>query len=181
MKLTPLDVQQQQFPRRALGYDRDEVRTFLEFVGREYQEAITQLAAREEEGRRQQDELFRFREREDMLKEALVTAQRISEDMRVQAKKEADLVVAEAEMKGERIVHHAHSRLLAILEEITDVKRQRVQLQESLRHVLATHQKLLEVESPSKDGEEQVSYLGPKKITLEAPTLAPKATLAKKE
>lgn len=185
MNLTPLDIQQQQFPRGMTGYVMKEVRTFLEFVSREYQAALTLLSAKESEVRRLEEEVYRYKEREDMLKEALVTAQRLTEDMRVQAKKEADLVIAEAEMKGERIIHHAHSRMLTILEEITDLKRERVKLTESLRHVLSTHSKLLEVGEGGKENDESVSYLGAKKVVLEAPTLSAslmsKPALAKKE
>jgi len=172
MNLTPLDIQQQQFPRGMTGYVMKEVRTFLEFVSREYQTALTALSARESDVRRLEEELFRYKEREDMLKEALVTAQRLAEDMRVQAKKEADLVIAEAEVKGERIIHHAHSRMLSILEEITDLKRERVKLAEGLRHVLSTHSKLLDVvDGGGRENEDPVSYLGAKKIVLEAPSL----------
>ena len=173
MNLTPLDIQQQQFPRGMTGYVMKEVRTFLEFVSREYQTALTILSAKESDVRRLEEELFRHKEREDMLKEALVTAQRLAEDMRVQAKKEADLVIAEAEMKGERIIHHAHSRMLSILEEITDLKRERVKLTEGLRHLLSTHYKLLDLaEGGGKESEEPVTYLGAKKIMLEPPTLS---------
>lgn len=178
MKLTPLDMQQQQFPNGAFGYQKKEVRTFLEFVSREFETLLAQQKEQQTELRRLEDELFKYREREDMLKEALVTAQRIAEDTRAQAKKESDLVIAEAEMKAERIIHHAHTRLLAILEEITDMKRQRIQLEEGLRQIISTHQKLLDAgrEQPSpREGanDEQVTYLDRARsrgVTLEPAT-----------
>ena len=82
-------------------------------------------------------------------------------------------VVAEAEMKGERFIHHAHSRLLSILEEITDLKRQRIQLTESLRQVLNTHHTLLDVTGGTSERDDPVTYLGAKKIVHGAPTLPP--------
>lgn len=160
MKLTPLDIQQQRFPRAVSGYDKKEVHAFLEFVSREVESLLTEVGQLRERIGRQDDELFRYREREETLKEALVTAQKMAEDMRGQAKKESDLVIAEAEMKAERIIHSAHGRLLQILEEIGDLKRQRVQLVASIRQVLETHSKILDSEPQEKTPEdESVTYL----------------------
>lgn len=164
MKLTPLDIQQQRFPRAMGGYDKKEVHAFLEFVSHEVESLLTEVGQLRERIGRQDDELFRYREREETLKEALITAQKMSEDMRVQAKKESDLVIAEAEMKAEKIIHSAHGRLLQILEEISDLKRQRVQLVAQLRQVLETHTKLIESEpeqqkSAPKEDDESVTYL----------------------
>ena len=162
MKLTPLDIQQQRFPKSVMGFDKLEVQGFLEFVSREFENLLSELAQQKERISRQDDELFRYREREETLKEALVTAQKMSEDMKTHAKKESDLVIAEAEMKAERIVHSAHGRLLQILEEIGDLKRQRVELVSSLRQVLDVHTKLLDVaphEKPNESSSEQVTFL----------------------
>jgi cell division initiation protein len=162
MKLTPLDIQQQRFPKRVMGIDGKEVTTFLEMASRELEAVLSELAHQKEKNARLDDELFRYREREETLKEALVTAQKMSEDMKSQAKKESDLIIAEAEMKAERIVHSAHGRLLQILEEIGDLKRQRVELVSSIRHVIDTHHKLLDVapaEKASEAANEQVTFL----------------------
>src|SRR5262249_51474914 len=147
--------------KSTFGFDKKEVQGYLEFVAREFETLLTELGQARERVGRQDEELFRFREREETLKEALVTAQKMSEDMRVQAKKEADLVIAEAEMKAERIIPSAHGRLLQILEEIGDLKKQRVQLVEGLKHVLSTHQKLLEQEPATRSSgdDESVTYL----------------------
>jgi cell division initiation protein len=162
MKLTPLDIQQQRFPKSVMGFDKKEVQGFLEFVSREFENLLSELAQQKERISRLDDEMFRYREREETLKEALVTAQKMAEDMKAHAKKESDLVIAEAEMKAERIVHSAHGRLLQILEEIGDLKRQRVELVSGLRQVLDVHGKLLEATAPEKTSEnasEQVTFL----------------------
>ncbi len=162
MKLTPLDIQQQRFPKAGFGFDKKEVQSFLEFVSREFEALLSEIAQQRERLSRLDDELFRYREREETLKEALVTAQKMTEDIKGQAKKESDLIIAEAEMKAERIVHAAHGRLLQILEEIGDLKRQRVELVSALRHVLDTHEKLLDATAPEKTAEahaEQVTFL----------------------
>lgn len=170
MKLTPLDIQQQRFPKAALGYDKKEVEAFLEFIGRDVEAALFELGAQKERTARLEDELFRYREREETLKEALVTAQKMSEDMRVAAKKEAELIIADAEMKAERIIHSAHGRLLQILDEISDMKRQRIQLHSGLKQVLETHRKLLEATSDERaEHDSEVTYLRTKRAPQEVP------------
>jgi cell division initiation protein len=180
MKLTPLDIQQQRFPRGLSGYDKKEVHSFLEFVSREVESLLTEVGHLRERIGKQDDELFRYREREETLKEALVTAQKMAEDMRTQAKKESDLIIAEAEMKAERIIHSAHGRLLQILEEISDLKRQRVQLVASIRQVVETHSKLLDSEPQEKAQEEEsVTYLRTKSPLPPPVPAAPLPEMAK--
>ena len=179
MKLTPLDIQQQRFPRAFSGYNNKEVHSFLEFVSREVEGLLTETGHLRERIGKQDDDLFRFREREETLKEALITAQRMSEDMKLQAKKEADLIIAEAEMKAERIIHSAHGRLLQILEEIGGLKRERVQLVAGIRQVIETHSKLLDVQPTDKAAEdESVTYLRTKAPRPGVPE-APLPTLEK--
>lgn len=145
MKLTPIDIQQQQFSRRVRGLDAREVASFLELVAGQVEELMREHRTQRDELRQQERELAQFREREQALKETMLTAQRVTEDLREQAKKEAELVVSEAELKAEKIMHNAHSRVVKILEDINELKRQRAQLLAGMRGVIGTHTKLLDV------------------------------------
>lgn len=156
MKLTPLDIQQQQFRRELSGFDRREVNAFLELISHEVARLTGELNELKADMRRSARELEEYKARESTLKEAMLTAQRAIEEIREQAQKEAQLVVSESELKAERIIHHAHTRVTKILEEVGELRRQRARAIEEMRGILKTHSRLLEVhdDMAAEDGPE---------------------------
>ncbi len=147
MKLTPLDIQQQQFRTALWGFDSKEVDAFLELIAGEFERLVRENNAVRDQLRQRESDIEDYRSREETLKETMVTATRMSDDIRENAKKEADIVVARAEAQGEQIVQNAHNRLVRVLEDLDELKRQRAQLSASLRSVLDSHTQLLEAMS----------------------------------
>lgn len=162
MTITALDITQRQFRRTLRGYDPDEIQAFLsevasafEALARETQQIRDQLAHKDEviEG---------HAGRERMIHETLLTAQRACEDIRESARREADAMIADAELQAERIVQGAHGRFQKIVDEIHEMKRQRVQLAAQIRSVLRAHDKLLEAFGDG-EREDRVEFLPAKK------------------
>ena len=145
MKLTPIDIQQQHFARSFRGYDSREVDSFLELVGEQMGALSREVNELKSELRRSQQEVFEHREREATLREAMLTAQQAIDEIRDQAQKEAQLIVSEAELTSEKILHNAHTRVSQILEEISELRRQRTRAIEEVRGVVNIHLKLLDV------------------------------------
>ncbi len=144
MKLTPLDIQQQQFRNVLWGFDPKEVDAFLDVVATEFEGLIRANNAVKEDVKRQENELLQFRERERNLKETMMTATRITEDIKQNARKEAEIVIAQAEGQAEQIIQNAHTRLARVIDEIDELKRQKAQFEETLRSLIQTHAKLLD-------------------------------------
>jgi cell division initiation protein len=144
------------------------VQGFLELLAAEFEDVVKENIGLKEELRRTQVELERHLERERALQQTLVTAQRVSEDLRDAAKKEAEIVVAEAELQSEKIVHAAHQKLVQVVDDINELKRQRSRFEAELRALVSGHLKLLESIAPP-EGEapvrvdDNVSFLAPKK------------------
>jgi cell division initiation protein len=147
MKITPLDIQQHEFQRSLFGLDPREVRNFLDLVRETVEELVRENAAIREEMTRREGEVHRYRERERLLQETLLTAQRLSEDLKASAHKEAEIIVSQAELRGEKILHNAHQRLVKFFEEIQELKRQKIQFQTGMKRLLDWHQKLLEAQA----------------------------------
>ncbi len=153
MKLTPIDIQQQQFRRELRGFDRREVQSFLDLVSQQVGELVRENTELKVAMRRAEHEIEAHRDRETTLREAMLTAQRAIEEIREQARKEAELVVSEAEVRAEKIVHNAHGRVTKILEEVAELKRQRARAIEELRGILQTHVRLLDLHDQSIERE----------------------------
>ena len=144
MKVTPLDIQQQTFRRGIRGYDLREVEEFLNLLRGEFEGQILENQKLKEELNRLKSLVNEYRSKEDILKSAIITAQKITEDVRANALKEARIVLSEAELKAEDIIREAQVRLGEILNEIKELKRQKLQFETNLRSEIETHLKLLE-------------------------------------
>jgi cell division initiation protein len=69
--------------------------------------------------------------------------------MKDNARKSAELIIAEAEVKAEKILNNAHNRLVQLHEDISELKRQRTQIEVQIGSIVEAHSKLLDL---SKEG-----------------------------
>jgi cell division initiation protein len=162
MNITPLDITQKQFRRVFRGLDAEEVEAFLALVAVEFEALVKDVLALREDNHRKAEEIADFRSRERALQETLVTAQKASEEIRDAARKEAEITISDAELQAEKIVQAAHARFLRIVDDINELKRQRVQFETNVRTLVESHVKLLDAfREPAR--EEAVQYIPARK------------------
>ena len=149
MNLTPLDIQQQKFKTRFRGFDIREVDAFLEQVAGVLEGLQRTHKDLQEEVRRLELEIQGYRKREETFKRALLNSQKVLDQMKDNARKSAELIIAESEVKAEKILNKAHNRLAQLHEDIAELKRQRMQIEVQIGAVIEAHGKLLEI---SKEG-----------------------------
>ncbi len=141
-----MDIQQKQFHLRLKGFDIREVDAFLAEVAEEVEAIIRDQMALKEELHHKELDLQRLREAETTLKNTLLTTQQVIEEMKNNAKKEAELIIREAEDRAEAAMEEAHRRLAQISEEIVSLKRERRIFMEKLRGLIEMHLRLLELD-----------------------------------
>ncbi|MBC8414669.1 MAG: DivIVA domain-containing protein [Nitrospira sp.] len=144
MRITPLDIQQKQFSRRFKGFDMEEVDSFLELIREEMEELLRDNANLREESRRFEKQLKEYKNIETTLKDTLISTQQMVEDYKLTAKKDADLLKKEAEMEAEIMIRDAHTKVVKIHEDITDLKGVRRHFKEELRRLIESHLGMLE-------------------------------------
>lgn len=125
MNLTPLDIRKQSFQKTFRGYDPDEVQAFLEMAAEGFERLTRENIEMREERSGLKAEVERYREMETTLQEMLRTAQQTADEVRQNARKEAGLIVKEAEITANRSVERARSLVRDIRSEIVDLKNQR--------------------------------------------------------
>ena len=146
MKITPLDIQQQQFKGKMLGgLDPNDVDSFLQVVSQEMESLVRENTELKEQSRTTALQVEELSQRETNLRETMLAAQRITEEMKNNAQKEANLVVSEAELKGERILADAEMRLSQLNSQIHEVRRQKLQFEMALKSLIETHLKMLSI------------------------------------
>ena len=149
MNITPLDIQQQKFKTKIRGFDVREVDAFLEQMANVFESLQRTHKHLQEEVRRLELEIQGYRKREETFKRALLNSQKVLDQMKDNARKSAELIIAEAEVKAEKILNNAHNRLAQLHEDISELKRQRTQIEVQIGSIVEAHSKLLEL---SKEG-----------------------------
>lgn len=145
MRITPIDIQQQQFKSRLMGYDKAGVDQFLEILAGEIERLLRQNQDLQEDLARSKSALAEMREREATLKETLLTTQKVTDELKANARREAELVLADAEIRAERVMRNAEDRRLQLIEEIQEIKRQKIDFETSLRSLLEKHVRMLDL------------------------------------
>jgi cell division initiation protein len=155
MRLTPLDIRQQQFTVRMLrGLDAHEVDTFLDEVAEDYETLLRENALLKEQVAALEERTRGVGDREKALQETLLTTQKLADEIRENARREAQLIVREAELRGDKLMEEARAEEARIRTDLHTLKRARRQLLEDLRMTVGHYQRLLEEESVDDDGKE---------------------------
>jgi len=144
MRITPLDIQQKQFSTRFRGFDMEEVDSFLELIREEMEELLRENANLREESRRYEKQLKEYKNIETTLKDTLISTQQMVEEYRNNARKEADLIAKEAELKAEDMLRIAQDKVVKIHEDITDLKGVRRHFKEELKRLIESHLGMME-------------------------------------
>ena len=158
-RLSPLEIQKHRFSRKWKGLDPTEVGAFLDMAAEGMEELAREKAELEARIRKLEEENVEHRERERILKETLVSAQRASEDIRAAAQAQAELIVKEAEDSSERLTHSALQRSAEIEKAIHDLKLQRAGFRLEIQKMLDLFHQALELDRQQDEQDRPLSYL----------------------
>jgi cell division initiation protein len=154
MRITPIDIRQQHFATRFRGFDPQEVDAFLEDVAEDYEALMKengllkeQLAALEERSRRVSD-------RERVLQDTLVMAQQMSEQIKDNARREAELLMRDARGQRERLLGEIEADAEQVRTDVANLTRLRRELIETLKSTVESYQRLLETDLKDEGPEE---------------------------
>jgi cell division initiation protein len=159
MALTPLDIQKMRFPQRMRGYDTAEVESFLSLVAEEVTGLLSQIERLERENRYYRQRLEESVQREHQLQQTLLRAQKVSDEITANAKREAELLVKEAEMAADRMVEQAIAQSTRIESKITELRTMRREVQLKFKNTLDLFQRILEAEMEEERGTATVHTL----------------------
>jgi len=153
MKLTPLDVKRQEFKRVIRGYDIVEVDTFMDMIAVELEEALRAQKELRERATELEVQLKDYRTIEKTLQQTLLQAQEMTGKTYETARKEAELIVREAEQKAAKIVEQAQTDLGRLNNGIVGLQARKEGLVNRLRVLLTTELDVLKTLGATVDDE----------------------------
>lgn len=151
MKITPLDIQHMVFKVSIRGYNRQDVDRFLEQIAQTVDELNRETTTLREKLGASEGQLLDSRKAETALTRTLVSTQAMAEELKEAAKRDAEMIVKEAEMMASDLLKHAREELAKLQHEISDLRKQRAMAIERLRGTLRTVDRALTMEEQDVD------------------------------
>jgi DivIVA domain-containing protein len=147
--ITPSDLYHADFKRSKIGgYDKAEVDAYLERLADVLEDLIGQVRDLKERNEDLESEMTDFRAMERSLREAMLSSQRVSDDMVDAARREAKSLIEEARLKKLQSQIEASKVPDALARDINLLKQQRMRLRVEITSILETHRQLLETLIP---------------------------------
>src|SRR5688500_5928348 len=129
MALAPIDIQKMRFNQRMRGFDTTEVEGFLVLMAEELAGRLAQIEKLDREKKYYRQRLEEKMQSEHQLQKTLLRAQKASDGITNNDRREAELTVNEAEMMADKISQQAIEQSARIEGKIGELRMQRRELQ----------------------------------------------------
>lgn len=176
MKVTPLDLRQQRFKTVMRGYDRGEVQSFLLEVADDYENALRENDKLRQDVAKLDAVLGEHRGQERNLRNTLLSAQKMADEIKEHATQEAGLIHREAEGRADLLLQKAQARLDDVQREIDALRMKRREVETSIEALVGTLNNTLEFirEQDARAREERILLHRPRPAEV-PPVQAPRA------
>jgi cell division initiation protein len=144
MRISPMDLRQQRFRTAMRGYDRTEVVAFLTEAADDYEQAMREIDRLRADLMRMEALLAEHRERENHLRDTLLTAQRVTDELKENAQTEAKLIIREAQGRSDLLLQKAQVRLEELEHDVSELKLRRRDAEGSLESTIQSLYRALE-------------------------------------
>ncbi len=123
MGLTVEQINKQEFSTKMRGYNQNEVQQFMATVAQTVQELTEENHALKETVKADEGKLKYFSELKDSLNKSILVAQEAAVKVKNNAKREADIMIREAQKQATDIVSEANEKANQVVERSTEETR----------------------------------------------------------
>ena len=146
IRVTPIDIQQKRFHVVFRGYEQTEVEVFLDLV-RDELETIYREATELREFRQSYDERLReLTDREETVKNTMLMTQKLMEDQKDNARREAAVIIKDAEVRSLQFMINAQDEKAKLEVEIQELKRRKHHFLQDIKKVIEMHREMVSFE-----------------------------------
>jgi cell division initiation protein len=146
MNITPIDIQQKRFHVGFRGYERPEVDSFLDQVREEMEQLLREVTELREFRMTYDDLLRELKDREENVKNTLLTTQKVVEEMKESTRRESAVAIKEAGLRSQQIVNAAQEEKVKLEADIQDLKRRRHHFLQDIKKVVQMHLEMVQFE-----------------------------------
>ena len=150
MALTPNEIVHKEFDTKFRGYDADQVNDFLDVVVAEFETLIQENTRLKSELGVAVEKNEYFAQIQESLNSSIVVAQEAADRLKQNARKEAELILIEAEREANNHVNEANIHAQNLLEESEQLKTQGQAYRNNLEKLVREQLDLLQSHDYSK-------------------------------
>ena len=169
MRIAPLDLRQPRFKTSVRGFDKTDVVAFLTEAADDYEHALREIDRLRQDLLRMESLLAEHRERENNLRNTLLTAQRLADEVKAVAHNEAKMIVREAQGRADLLLQKAQGRLEEIERDINELRLRRRGVEGTLEGSIQALYHALEFIRDQDKSEDKVLLHRPRPAEAAAP------------
>ena len=145
-RVTPIDIQQKRFHVVFRGFEQTEVEMFLDLV-RDEMETLFREVTELREFRQSYDERLReLTDREETVKNTMLMTQKLMEDQKDNARREAAVIIKDAEVRSLQFMINAQDEKAKLEVEIQELKRRKHHFLQDIKKVIEMHREMVNFE-----------------------------------
>jgi cell division initiation protein len=145
MKISPIEIRQQEFTKKMRGYDPDEVQSFLETLAEEFQKLNEDNESLKNDVASLTEQINEFKKIEKNLQDTLLSAQESSSKSMEATKKQTSLMIREAELKASQIIEKARESTNDIRNAVVNLREEKDLILAKLKAIVSSQANLLEL------------------------------------
>ncbi|MEW6196516.1 MAG: DivIVA domain-containing protein [Bacteroidota bacterium] len=145
MKFTPFGIKNQEFNKSVRGYDKDEVKAFLEKLADEYERLLSDNERLKAEIDRHEEQIKDYKKIEKNLQTAMLSATESTTKAVDSAKKQTALMVKEAELKATQLIEKAKENANTIRDAVLKLREEKKLLVARIKAMIESQSSLLEL------------------------------------
>lgn len=144
MKFNSVEINEKTFRKKMFGLDPDQIFDFLRKLSVEMDLLTREKAELKKSCKKLEADLDEYRQRDDLLKNTISNATKMSDRIRTDSEREAKLIINDAHQKSDMIIRDAKDSLKNIYHDVADLKRVRMQFENNIRALIQSHIAMLE-------------------------------------
>lgn len=144
MKFNSIEINERTFRKKLFGLDPEQIFDFLRKLSVEMDLLTKEKAELKKQCKKLEVDLDEYRQRDELLKNTIANATKMSDRIRTDSDREAKLIINDAHQKAEMIIRDAKDSLKNIYHDVADLKRVRMQFENNLRALIQSHISMLE-------------------------------------
>ena len=144
MNISSKDIKKRDFKKSLRGYDANEVDAFLDTVSSHYEKLAAENKTQSEKIKSLLSDIDIYKENEHNLQKAIIKSQDLGEEIVINAKKKAEMIIKEAELNSVKTKQDVDNEIFNKKQELEDIKFRNDKIMEDVRNYL--NDKLTELE-----------------------------------
>lgn len=165
MALTPIDIHNKEFTTKFKGYDPDQVNDYLDEIVATLEQLIRENKDLEKRVKFNEEKVDYFNSIQETLNKSIIVAQEAADRLKENARKDAEIILFEAEKEADAILKKAAEKATQINRETDALKKETRVFRQKLQIMVESQLEMI------KNEEWDTLLNTPSEIEIVAPTI----------